>query len=129
MAPLSALKVRTGVARSRAAATLPRIPGGGHDSCSSSVSGVGAQVRQRGGEEGRGGFANHFRRCSRGLLQARDKSPAVKFVREVVLVTSASGSAAARSRFSAPTAPSSGFHDTVSTPSMLISTAPMPCMA
>ena len=46
-------------------------------------------------------------------------------VREVVFVTSASGSAAPRSRFSAATAPSIGFHDTVSTPSMSISTAPM----
>ena len=49
-------------------------------------------------------------------------------VREVVLVTRASGSAAARSRRSAATAPSSGCHDTVSTPSMSISTAPMRAM-
>ena len=46
-------------------------------------------------------------------------------VREVVLVTRASGTAAARSRRSAATAPGSGFHETVSTPSMSISTAPM----
>ena len=49
-------------------------------------------------------------------------------VREVVSVTRASGSAAARSRRSAATAPSSGCHDTVSTPSMSISTAPMRAM-
>ncbi|HET7247227.1 MAG TPA: hypothetical protein VFJ07_20565 [Streptosporangiaceae bacterium] len=46
--------------------------------------------------------------------------------REVALVTSASGSPAERSR-SAATAPGSGRHDTVSTPSMSISTAPT-CM-
>src|SRR5215469_3170130 len=46
-------------------------------------------------------------------------------VREVVLVTRASGSAALRSRSRAATAPASGCHDTVSTPSMSISTAPM----
>src|SRR6516162_3418342 len=46
-------------------------------------------------------------------------------LREVVLVTRASGSAASRSRSSAATAPSSGRHDTVSTPSMSISTAPV----
>jgi hypothetical protein len=46
-------------------------------------------------------------------------------VREVVLVTRASGTPAARSRCRAATAPGSGFHETVSTPSMSISTAPM----
>ena len=44
-------------------------------------------------------------------------------VREVVLVTRASGTAAARSHCSAATAPGSGFHETVSTPAMSISTA------
>jgi hypothetical protein len=44
-------------------------------------------------------------------------------VREVVLVTRASGTPAARSRPRAATAPGSGFHETVSTPSMSISTA------
>jgi hypothetical protein len=46
-------------------------------------------------------------------------------VREVVLVTRASGTPAARSWCSAATAPGSGFHETVSTPSMSISTARM----
>ncbi len=59
--------------------------------------------------------------ASSAAIQAR--------VREVVLVTRASGSPAARSRCSAATAPASGFHDTVSTPSMSISTAPIRAMA
>lgn len=46
-------------------------------------------------------------------------------VRDVVLVTRASGTAAARSRRRAATAPGSGFQETVSTPSMSISTARM----
>ena len=46
-------------------------------------------------------------------------------VRDVVFVTRASGNAAARSRCSAATAPGNGFHETVSTPSMSISTARM----
>jgi hypothetical protein len=44
-------------------------------------------------------------------------------VHEVVLVTTASGTSAVRSRRSAATAPGSGLHETVSTPSMSISTA------
>ena len=47
--------------------------------------------------------------------------------REVVLVTRASGRSAARSCRSAATVPGSGCHDTVSTPSMSIST-PLICM-
>jgi hypothetical protein len=46
-------------------------------------------------------------------------------VREVVLVTRASGTAAARARCRAATVPGSGFHETVSTPSMSISTPRM----
>ena len=42
--------------------------------------------------------------------------------REVVLVTRATGRPAARRRRSAATAPGSGRHDTVSTPSMSMST-------
>jgi len=42
--------------------------------------------------------------------------------REVVLVTRATGRPAARKRRSAATAPGSGCHDTVSTPSMSMST-------
>ena len=53
-------------------------------------------------------------------------TPAIEArVREVVLVTRASGTPAARSRRRAATAPGSGFHETVSTPSMSISTARM----
>ncbi len=46
-------------------------------------------------------------------------------VRDVVLVTRASGNPAARSRCRAATAPGSGLHETVNTPSMSISTARM----
>lgn len=51
-------------------------------------------------------------------------APAIE-LREVVLVTSATGYRSARSRASAATAPDSGCHDTVSMPSMSISTARM----
>ena len=47
-------------------------------------------------------------------------------VREVVLVTSANGTSAARSARTASTAPGSGFQETVSTPSMSINTARTP---
>jgi hypothetical protein len=57
---------------------------------------------------------------------APDSAAAIEArVREMVLVTKASGSPASRNRCSAATAASSGFYDTVSTPSMSISTAPM----
>ena len=46
-------------------------------------------------------------------------------LREVALVTSASGRSAARSRSIASTAPGRGFQETVSTPSMSIRTAPI----
>ena len=47
------------------------------------------------------------------------------WLREVVLVTSATGYPFSRSRRSAATAPGNGCHDTVSTPSISISTARM----
>jgi hypothetical protein len=58
-----------------------------------------------------------YRPASAAAIDAR--------VREVVFVTRASGSTALRSRCSAATALASGYHATVSTPSMSISTVSM----